>query len=342
MMALALALAAWAGGAAGANRYWSNTGEGNWSEPANWGGTEPTFSDSAWIVNGGTAVCANAEVTGTLMLGENNSGDGTLRLDDPSASLTVATSVSGTSFYWGRRAIGTVVQTSGMLTVSNSTQMGYYASGLSKYVISGGTGIFMGTLVVGNSQGNGLVLQSGGLVQFKGGWTINTEGHYELTGGTLDTSTATLNMIGGRLLVDGPLAVMKSTAGALVYVNNSTSVDGAVLEIRDGLVTNLGFNVGHQRRGTVHQTGGLVTQPTGRLVALGTYSSGVGIWNLHGGTLALGKHATTAYRCLEIGSVGNATGTFYMGSATGCGVLTQQVAGSGLFVGNSGIGEFIG
>ncbi len=339
---VAMVLAALAGGAAGENRYWTHPGEGSWADSANWGGAEPTMGDVAYIQNSGTAVCAVASVAGQLMLGEATGGNGTIRLDDPAASLTVSPSVLGTSFYWGRRSTGTVVQTSGMLTVSNSTQMGYFASGLSKYVISGGTGIFMGPLVVGNNQGNGLVLQSGGLVQFKGGWTINTEGQYELTGGTLDTAALTLTITGGRLLVDGPSAVMNSTAGALVYVNNSTSVDGAVLDIRNGLVTNLGFNVGHQRRGTVNQTGGLITQPMGRLIALGTYSSGVGIWNLHGGTLALGKHATTAYLSLQIGSVNNATGTFYMGSATGCGVLTQQVAGSGMYVGNGGIGEFVG
>ena len=321
-------------------RTWTNTGEGSWSEPANWGGTEPTMADAAYIVNGGTSVCENAEVAGTFWLGENVGGDGTLRLDDPSASLTVA----GAAFYWGRRATGTVIQTDGMLVVSNTTQMGYFSSGLAKYVISGGTGTFHGTLTVGvnvgSDFGNGLILQSGGLVRFNKDWGITANGYYELTGGTVDSS-AMLNIISGRMLIDGSSAVLKSTAGALVYVNNSTAIEGAVLDIRNGLVTNLGFYVGHQRSGTVNQTGGLVTQPAGRSVALGTYSSGNGTWNLHGGTLALGKHGTP-YNSLEIGQKSGATGTVYIGSVTGCGILTQQVAGTGMYVGSGGTGSLVG
>ncbi len=333
---LALALAALAGGAAGENRYWTNPGEGSWSEPANWGGAEPTMADVVYIQNSGTAVCAVASVAGQLMLGEPTGGNGTIRVDDPAASLTVSPSVSGTSFYWGRRATGTVVQTSGMLTVSNGTQMGYFATGLALYELSGGTGVFNGSIAVPQSTGNARIRQSGGLLQCNAGMNISAGGLYEMTDGTFRTRS-TLQINGGRMVADGPSAVL-DLSGSHTYIANGAN---GVLDLYDGLVTNGGnFYVAHQRTGTVNQAGGMVKLQANKFVGLGTYNTGAfGTWNLHGGSLEVSYANAGA---IILGSAANSVGTFNIGNAAGCGILTQGVAGVGLTVGNSGVGYLRG
>jgi hypothetical protein len=63
------------------DRYWVG-GVGNWSDPANWGGQEPTFSDRAVIENGGTAMVSEAgEQCAYLALGQNALGDGSIVIE---------------------------------------------------------------------------------------------------------------------------------------------------------------------------------------------------------------------------------------------------------------------
>lgn len=318
------------------NRYWSNTGEGNWSlggVGGNWTDqAEPTSADWVYIQNGGTAVCENAEFAGTLLLGETPStGHGTIRLDDPADSLTVASST-----YWGRRATGTVIQTAGTLVCTGGIQMGYFDTGLAMYDMSGGTGIFHNTCTVGNNNGRGHVVQSGGFLQVNT-LRVDTDGLYELTNGTLKT-ISTLQINGGRMLIDGPSAVWNISNGSHTYIANGNS---SVLDIHDGMITNAGsVYVGHQNTGTVNQAGGVVRQQANKSVLLGSYSTGAwGTWNLFGGSLELNYANAGA---LTLGSAANSEGTLNMGNAAGCGTLTQQVAGAGVTVGNSGVGLFRG
>ena len=57
-----------------ANIYWK-VSTGDWSKATNWGGTEPTSSDSACIRNGGTAtITASNERCYSLSLGDGDSG----------------------------------------------------------------------------------------------------------------------------------------------------------------------------------------------------------------------------------------------------------------------------
>jgi hypothetical protein len=324
------------GSAPAVNLYWTNPGEGSWADSANWGGAEPTMADVVYIQNFGTAVCAAASVAGQLMLGEPAGGNGTIRLDDPAASLTISPSVSGTSFYWGRRSTGTVVQTAGRLTVSNATQMGYFDTGLALYELSGGTGVFNGSIAVPQSTGNALIRQSGGLLQCNAGMNINGGGLYELTGGTFRT-LSTLQISGGRLVADGPSAVL-DLSGAHTYIANGAN---GVLDLYDGLITNGGnFYVAHQRTGTVNQAGGVVKLQANKFVSLGTYFTGAfGTWNMRGGLLEVNYANAGA---ITLGSSANSEGTFNLGDAAGSGVLTQGVAGVGLTVGNSGVGYLRG
>ena len=64
--------------ALGANYSWQ-VSSGDWSIASNWGGTLPTGSDTAYVVNAGTVdVTQLGETCGTLSLG-SSAGSGTVR-----------------------------------------------------------------------------------------------------------------------------------------------------------------------------------------------------------------------------------------------------------------------
>ena len=73
-----------ANSASAENLYWSVT-SGDWSVASNWGGTEPTSSDDAYINNGGTALIASeGEECGMLSLGNDAGRYGSIIMTDGS------------------------------------------------------------------------------------------------------------------------------------------------------------------------------------------------------------------------------------------------------------------
>ena len=88
-----------------ADVYWS-TSAGDWSSPANWGGTLPTSNDTAYIINGGTTnVTQLGETCGTLSLG-SNAGSGTVQMTGGSLSVISYECV-------GNSGLGTFMQSGG-------------------------------------------------------------------------------------------------------------------------------------------------------------------------------------------------------------------------------------
>jgi hypothetical protein len=87
---------------------WTGT-TGDWSDPANWGGTRPTSSDDAYITNGGTAnvTVGQSDICSNFYLDSSDSGQP-----------------------------GTVVMTGGSIEYHNQQYVGY--SGVGTFTQSGG------------------------------------------------------------------------------------------------------------------------------------------------------------------------------------------------------------
>ncbi len=146
-----------------ADVYWS-TSAGNWSNSVNWGGTVPTGSDNAWVVNGGTAnISAMTPICDTLSLG-SNAGNGTVQMTGGSLTTT------GWQ-YVGNTGVGTFVQSGGSNSVSNNLCVGYSAGSSGVYTLGGNSSVYGGGIVVG-WLGNGVMSQSSG--------TISTPNYFDL------------------------------------------------------------------------------------------------------------------------------------------------------------------
>ena len=136
-----------------ADLYWS-VPAGDWSTPDNWGGTEPTSSDNAYIQNGGTSNIIQSGATyQALYLGVANTG--TIQMD--------AGSLSGNTGYIGYSNMGTVFHSAGTNTFSNgSLCLGYNSGGSGTYNLNG-TGILnVGTVEYIGYSGVGIFTHSAG------------------------------------------------------------------------------------------------------------------------------------------------------------------------------------
>ncbi len=252
-------------------------------------GTGATLS-----ANNYTSIGANVGETATLILRGNstytspadfNVGDtgdsstsatGTLELRD-TASLTIGTSGGffvGSGFFNNTRAIGTVNQTGGTLTVTN-TGDGYFiiggrASSLATgiYNLSGGS-VTANTNVRIGGYGTGTLNQTGGAFNTASYLSIGrfsgSTGAVNVSGGTLNQSNASLSLIVGE-------------AGS-----GTMNISGSGNVIAAGQVI-LGLTGG---TGTLNLNGGMLTTTQ---ISKGT---GIGSIYFDGGTLRASVNKTT-------------------------------------------------
>ena len=218
----------------------------DWSNAANWSGGTPSYSNSAYVTNGGTAnVTTAGEVGGVLILG--GTGGGTVKLNGGS--------LWEYSAYVGSNGTGAFVQSGGTSTPSNYLYLGYNAGDSGTYVLNGGqAGGSNGAEDVGYS-GTGSFTQTGGTnspQQLYVGCNPGSNGTYTLRGGTLSTMT-------------------ESVAYNVTYGESWTSP--ALFQQSGGLNTTGAIYVGAS--GTLQLSGGTL-QLNGRMLDLGVFDGGGG------------------------------------------------------------------
>ncbi len=111
------------------DRYW-NVSSGGWSTATNWGGTEPTSNDNAYIYNDGTAIVTQSdESCKNLYLGDSGTGkSGTVQM--------TGGSLSGFNSYVGYSGTGNFSHTEGTYSAWY-TYLGYNSSDNGSYDLSG-------------------------------------------------------------------------------------------------------------------------------------------------------------------------------------------------------------
>ena len=184
--------------AVASNSYWG-VSSGDWSAASNWGGSLPLSNNTAYIVNGGTALVTTINATcGTLSLG-STAGSGNLQVTDGG----LLTSWNGQ--YVGYSGTGNLVQTGGSNNVGYGyglLYLGYQTGGLGTYTLSG-TGLLSGPGEVVGFSGAGIFDQSGGSnnlpygVDLTLGYNSGGVGTYNLSGnGLFSGDSATVGYSG--------------------------------------------------------------------------------------------------------------------------------------------------
>ena len=144
---------------------------------------------------------------------------------------------------------------------------------------------------IGNWGGTGVVNQSGGNVTVIGSFEVGNQGGtgtYRMTGGTLD-----LGVSGG---IAGNYSLARSTPDGDAS-QGTFQLDGGNLNLNKGYMTLSSRTVGNGTQGTgiFTQTSGTFTvRDTTQLAFTGENASGEGIYNLNGGTLAVGGQSLRA------------------------------------------------
>ncbi len=301
-----------------ADVYWS-TSAGDWSVASNWGGTLPTSSQDAYIINGGTAIVSlSGEACGNLVLG-TTAGNGIVQM--LSGNLTIYD--DGLVGYFGD---GTFFQ-SGGIGAAPKLVLGYNVGSSGIYILSG-TGNFTtySAEYVGYA-GMGTFTQTGGM------HTVVGEG----AGGGLylgySGGVGTYNLIGGNL---------SSNNGISLY-NGSFNQSGGVASC-DAL--NIGWGIYAQSGGTSMLS---TLNLAGYANSSGTYSLSAGLLSvsyLSGAAECLGCVGTGTFT--QSGGSNSVPGSLYvgysptLGNTTGNGVYvlsgTGQLSASNEYVGYTSFG----
>ena len=329
VIGLAVLVVLTAGMAQAASLAWSTTlPDADWSIPTNWGGTEPSSGDDAYIYNGGTAyVTQSGEVCNDLYVGTSSGG-----ITGMGMVQMTGGSLSDSNVYLGHLGIGTFTQTGGTHTVTNTLVMNMN-SGI--YNLSGTGQLIAGYETIGlpiggtfnhsagtNTVINGLLLNS----QYNLSGTGQLVARYELINNN-GTSSGTLNQSSGTNTTDS------------LNVGNSSGINGNGTYNLSGtgqLTTN-NETVGHYATGTFTQTGGIHTADT---LNLGDYGNGT--YNLSGtGQLTtsyerIGYDGTGTF--IQTGGTHTVTGTFNLNAGLSDGNGTYNLSGTGqLTVANENI-----
>jgi autotransporter-associated beta strand protein len=253
--------------AACADEYW-NVSTGDWSVPGHWnGGAVPTSSDTAYIVNGGTATVSTIGPTcNTLSLG-GTAGAGTLQMTG--GSLPAADSDLGSP-----AGAGTFTQSGGTHTVTGILTLGGWQGGTGTYNLNGsgqlsapqecigfsGTGLFeqaggtnnVNCLAIGIDLGVGRYVLSGGTLQVNGGLCLSSGSSFD--GGN-----------GHATLVGAPNSLVDLSGGTLTSVGsmNVSMGTGSLLIVPSGFNPSTGFG-SLSSSGMIHTLGTTLVVPPGQ------------------------------------------------------------------------------
>lgn len=203
------------------DRFWTNSGTGNWNVTANWD-VFPTAADAGRINNGGTALIdASQAVTAQfVILGDTNGANGTLNMTG--GSLTTSSdirvgnniTVTGVGTSGGT---GLISQSGGdILLNGGNVNIGFGDTAVGTYNISGGSLLINvgGIFAVGN-RGVGIINQSGGSIYAR------TPAGAAISQVNLGRNGAVAATNPGRSSGSYTLSAGSLTAGSLRYGNNA-------------------------------------------------------------------------------------------------------------------------
>jgi autotransporter-associated beta strand protein len=286
--------------AARAATYSWGVSSGDWSLPANWGGTLPTSADTAAIANGGTAtVTLTGEVCNTLWLG-GTTGAGALQ-------MTAGSSLSATTEYVGYSGTGTFTQSGGTNSVSNLTLGQTWGSSNGTYNLNGGTLIVSGGIYKGSGTAafnfNGGTLLTGSNFLASLPIALATAG----SNVTIDTAGYPLPTLAGSL--SGPGGLIKADSGKLT-LSAANTFSGPTL-VTGGTLSLANSGALQNSTVTVNATNGLAFSNAG------TY--------LVGALAGSGGFALNSGVALSVGADGASTS--FSGALSGSGSLAKIGSG---------------
>jgi fibronectin-binding autotransporter adhesin len=269
------------------DRYWA-VSAGNWSTAANWGGTEPTDFDNAYVRNGGTAtITKTGEVCTNLYLGAPVIG----RVEMTGGDLNVASDA-----FVGYSGAGIFTQSAGTTQIvgdgpeyePHGLFLGYNANASGTYNLSGTGSLYIGSPYRGEIigfEGTGTFNQSGGLNStyvINIGYQSSSNGTYTLS--ELGQLSAEVEIVGG--------------SGAGIFNQNG----GNNILVEGGEFGSLGLVIGSDSsgNGTYNLTGGTLI--------LKSISKGAGAatFNFGGGTIQANGRFTTTLPMTLSGNGGDA------------------------------------
>ena len=267
-----LLVAPFAACAAPGSFLWTvSSSPGDWLSASNWGGTLPTSSDDAYIVNGGTAtIGAIGPVCNNLSLG-GAAGAGTVQMTNGSLSAVYQ--------YVGDSGTGSFTQSGGTNMLSGGLYLGYNTGSSGKYILNTGS-LSADSQYLGYT-GGATFNQSGGSNAVGSlclGYTSGGNGTYSLsqTGvlsagceyvGCVSTATGLFQQSGG------------SNAVSYLFIGGSNDrylLSGGTLQVNGGLA-NAGVLDGGGGTGVLSVAGSsLVDFSQGSIVNAGAMSVTIG------------------------------------------------------------------
>jgi fibronectin-binding autotransporter adhesin len=341
------------------NLTW-NVSSGNWSTPGNWGGSEPTSSDWAYIQNGGTAnITQTGETCTRLYLGYYSADRGTVQITGGDLSIldTGIIGVDGTGIF---------MQSGGTNSISDSLLIGYDSGSSGSYDLSGGGHLSANLEDIGLG-GNGTFTHADGtnsvVYQLNLGLDSGSIGSYYLSDtGQVSTQYESVGAYGNGTFIQtgGSNSITKTLdLGSQSGSSGNYSLSG------NGQLTAQNETIGGFGAGTFTQTGGVNSiSDTFSLGLTSTYGgnydlsgsgqlsakyefigeSGIGIFTQNGGSntitsiFALGLYSGSSGRYVLNGTGQLSTFSTMVGD-NGNGTFTQNGGThsitNGLFLGYS-------
>ena len=272
----------------GATYYWTSSGTGDWATASCWGGTSPTYIDTAYINTGGTAsVAATNESVQYLYLGAAGSvSSGTAQIAN---SFYLANDA-----YIGKDGSGQIVQTGGAFSdsFSSTCYFGYNVGAVGIYTLSG-TGTFSSGMsgtrgtsaeYIGYS-GTGVFTQIGGTHNIADamylGYNAGGSGTYTLSGTASQINANYATVCVGAV---GAGTFTQSSGTSTIqnlYLGRDNGGTGLFL-LGGGVLNAATQYVGGTGTGDFQQSGG---SNKGSL-SLGSYAGGHGTYELTAGSFS--------------------------------------------------------